>query len=280
MKIEAHAKINLTLNVVGKRKDGYHELDMIMLPLELHDDIDITLANEDRFTSDDSNVAMDAANTVVKAVALMRQTFCLSQHFHIHLHKRIPSQAGLAGGSADGAAIIRGIKELCHLSVTTEELAELGKQIGADVPFCVLSKSALVQGIGEKLTPFAFNWSPHVLLVKPPMGVSTKEAFTSLDFTRCPHPNARQVMQLLQDKAYERLAEFIGNSLEYSAFQLVPQIAELKAELLSMGFPCVLMSGSGSTVFALSEDAKLVEKALQYYANTDMFVCDTTFYHA
>ena len=159
-----------------------------------------------------------------------------------------------------------------------EELAQLGKQLGADVPFCVLQESALVQGIGEKLTPFHFDWKPHVLLVKPSIGVSTKEAFATLDFAKCPHPNAHIIQKLLQNKEYEQLPQYIANSLEYSAFQLVPQIADIKQELIAMGFPCVLMSGSGSTVFALSEDKTRIEKALRHYAHTDMFVCDTTFY--
>ena len=278
MIVEAHAKINLTLNVVGKREDGYHELEMIMLPLALHDTIEISIAKEDMFTTDDSQVAMDDTNTVVRAVQLMRNTFALKEHFHVHLHKRIPSQAGLAGGSADGAAVLRGIQSLCHLSITMEELAQLGKQLGADVPFCVLQESALVQGIGEKLTPFHFDWKPHVLLVKPSIGVSNKEAFATLDFAKCPHPNAHIIQKLLQNKEYEQLPQYIANSLEYSAFQLVPQIADIKQELIAMGFPCVLMSGSGSTVFALSEDKTRIEKALRHYAHTDMFVCDTTFY--
>ena len=275
---QAHAKINLTLNVVGRKENGYHELDMIMLPLELHDDIHIDLAQEDQFTSDDPLVKMDEHNTVVKAALLMKKTYALDTGFCVHLHKRIPSQAGMAGGSADAAAVMRGINALCDLQIPTLELAQLGKQVGADVPFCILDQSARVQGIGEVLTPFACDWQPHVLLIKPNIGVSTKEGFQTLDFKHCPHPDAGIVQTLLEEKRYDEIPSHIDNSLEYSAFRLVPVIQDIKLDLIQRGFDCVLMSGSGSTVFAITEDQTLVDNAIKAYQDTDYFVMETTFY--
>ncbi len=277
MLIQANAKINLALNVIGKREDGYHELDMIMIPLAFHDDIEIALAQEDQFTTDDQTVAMDESNTVVKAVKLMRDTFQLTQHFHIHLHKRIPSQAGLAGGSADAAAVLRGIWKLCDIHITLEELAQLGKKIGADIPFCVLNTCSIVQGIGDHLIPFSFDWKPHVLLVKPNVGVSTKEAYETLDYVSCAHPDVSYIKQLLETKQFKKVSDYIGNSLEDSAFKLAPEIKEIKENLKEMGFSCVLMSGSGSCVFAISEDENLIKKAYTYYQKNHMFVCDTSF---
>lgn len=275
---QAHAKINLTLNVVGRMPNGYHDLDMIMLPLELHDDITIEFAKEDVFTSDDTTVVMDEYNTVYKACKLMKQTYDIQENFRIHLHKRIPSQAGLAGGSADAAAVIRGINRLCKLDRSIEELAALGKQVGADVPFCVLDKSARVQGIGERLTPFECTWKPLVLLIKPSVGVSTKEAFQTLDFVKCPHPDAAIVQELLEQQRYEEIPNHIDNSLEYSAFRLVPQIQELKQDLETRGFDMVLMSGSGSSVFAITNDQTIIDATVKDYKDQDVFINQTTFY--
>lgn len=275
MNIKAHAKINLCLNVVRKREDGYHELEMIMVPLALHDTISLELAKEDRFTCSDETLRMDESNTVVKAIHLLRTHFSLQEHFHIHVDKHIPAQAGLAGGSADGAAVLRGIRDCLHLPITLEELAQLGKQIGADVPFCVMQTCAVVEGIGEKITPFTMPHDFEVLLVKPSEGVSTGKAFSMLDFTKCPHPDCDAVKTCLEQGDFEALTGVISNSLEQSAFQLVPHIKELKEELSNLGFPIVLMSGSGSTVFALTKDTALVHETAQKMQELGYYVCET-----
>lgn len=276
MKCKAYAKINLCLDVVGKREDGYHELDMIMMPLELHDVISIELAQEDSYSCNIEGLVMDETNTVVKSVELMRKTFGLQDHFHIHIEKNIPAEAGLAGGSADGAAVLRAIRELCHLNITIEELAQLGKQVGADVPFCVLSQCAIVKGIGEKLEPFDFSYPLQVVLIKPNKGVSTGKAFGMLDFTKCDHPDSQQVKEILCAHDFERLQDVIANSLEYSAFQLVPEIKEIKDDLKRMGFMAVLMSGSGSTVFALTTDTELANNAVEKYKQKDGYFAVVT----
>ncbi len=152
MEIKAHAKINLCLNVVGRRDDGYHELEMVMVPLTLHDTIYIELSDKDEYSCSDQSLPMDLSNTVVKAVELMRKTFGFKEHFKVHIQKEIPSQAGLAGGSADAAAVMKAIRELLKIDVSIEELSQLGKQVGADVPFCVMETCALVKGIGEKIS--------------------------------------------------------------------------------------------------------------------------------
>lgn len=275
MNIQAHAKINISLNVVRRREDGYHDLEMIMVPLTLHDEIELSLAKEDQFTCSDKQLCMDKNNTVVKAVELMRTTFSLSQHFHVHVIKNIPAQAGLAGGSADAAAVMRGIRELLQLDVSMEELAQLGKQVGADVPFCVMETCALVKGIGEDITPFVMPKDFHILLVKPSRGVPTGKAFSMLDFQQCAHPDGIAVMTCLQNNDIEHLSSVIANSLEYSAFQLVPEIRDIKRELQDMGFAAVLMSGSGSTVFAITRDEQLLKKAAKKMQRNDTFVCMT-----
>ncbi|MEG1475540.1 MAG: 4-(cytidine 5'-diphospho)-2-C-methyl-D-erythritol kinase [Longicatena sp.] len=275
MNIKAYAKINLCLNVVGKRDDGYHELEMIMVPLTLHDTITITLSNKDEFTCSDATLPMDEHNTVVKAVSLLRSLYPIQEHFHIHVEKNIPAQAGLAGGSADGAAVLRGIRDLLKLPITLEELSLKSKQIGADVPFCVMQTSALVKGIGEKITPIHIHSDFEILLVKPNEGVSTKKAFAMLDFNACEHPDCNLVKDCLEQDRFQDLASSVSNSLEYSAFQLVPQIKALKQTLLHKGFDVVLMSGSGSSVFALTRDLTLIKETEIEMKNKGYFVSHT-----
>lgn len=276
MKIKAHAKINLCLNVVGKRMDGYHELEMIMVPLTLHDVIHLASAKEDRFTCSDASLAMNEHNTVVKAVNLMRKHYHINQHFRIHVEKNIPTQAGLAGGSADGAAVMRGIATYMNLHVSRDELAQLAKQIGADVPFCIMQTCAFVKGIGETIEPFHMNGKFDILLVKPNAGVPTGKAFSMLDFETCSHPDCEQVKVYLQQDKFEELSDVISNSLEDSAFKIVPEIASIKKELQHMGLPVVLMSGSGSCVFALTRDKKQLEEVYDYMLQKEYFVCKTT----
>lgn len=275
MEVKAHAKINLCLNVVGKREDGYHELEMIMVPLTLHDVIQIELAQEDQYTCSDPSLEVDEHNTVVKAVRLLRETFAFKEHFHIHIEKHIPAQAGLAGGSADGAAVLRGIVEALHLPINLADLAMLGKKIGADVPFCVYQTCSVVKGIGEIVEPFAFDCPYHIVLVKPNMGISTPVAFSRLDFQACDHPDCEEVKQCLVSNTWDLVPELLKNSLEYSAFTMVPMIKTMKQELRDMGCFVSLMSGSGSTVFALTKDKTLADDIVEIYQKRGLFSCRT-----
>lgn len=260
MKISAYAKINLCLDVIGRRADGYHDLNMIMLPLQLCDEIEIELAQQDEFSAN-IDLPFDANNLVNKAVDLMRKTYALTDCFKIHVTKNIPMQAGLAGGSADAAAVMKAINELCKLNISLDELAKLGKKIGADVPFCIISKPAVVNGIGEKINCFDYECDFDVLLIKPQLGVSTKQAFEMLDFTKCEHPDVEKVKNCLLHNDFEALKTCCFNSLEESAFRLNFEIAKIKENLVDDGFDVVLMSGSGSTVFALTRDKNKIEKA-------------------
>lgn len=165
MKEFANAKVNLGLDVVGERADGYHLLDMIMVPLALGDDIDIEISDEDCFTSNTS-LGWDKGNLMYRAVELMRQEYGIREHFKIDLHKRIPMQAGLAGGSADCAAVMRAVNVLCDLGLSEAELMKLGVRLGADVPYCIFNKPARVQGIGEVVSPIEIKKNYHILLVK------------------------------------------------------------------------------------------------------------------
>lgn len=275
MELQANAKINLCLDVVKKREDGYHEMDMIMVPLDLHDTIWIERSDADQYECINTDMVIDEHNTIVKAAKFMKQTFALHDHFAIQVEKHIPMEAGMAGGSADAAAVMKGIWQLCKLPCSLEELAYMGKAIGADVPFCVMNTCALVRGIGEVIQPFTQRCKFHVLLVKPHQGVSTKEAFRLLDFEKCKHPQTLQCKEALACGDTEKFYHNSGNTLEYSAFQMVPELRQIQRELTEIGFPFVLMSGSGSTMFALSEEEQLLHIASQKLKYKYPFVVET-----
>ena len=272
MKIEANAKINLTLDVVKRREDGYHELNMIMVPLTLSDSLDITLSDHDEFICDTLDLPMDNTNTMIKALHLMREKYHVKQCFKIHVKKRIPMEAGLAGGSADAAAVMKAINEICGLNRSLEELSLLSKSIGADVPFCIMNTCSLVQGIGETIIPFQMKDEIQILLVKPKEGVSTKLAYQTLDFKTCIHPDTLKCKEYLESGNYEMFCKTSGNTLEQSACRITPIITEIKNKLKEYSFDLVLMSGSGSTVFALTKEKDVINKAYNELKDTYAFV--------
>lgn len=275
MKIIANAKINLCLDVVGKRKDGYHDLDMIMVPLALHDTLEVTLADSDTFSCDNTAVVFNASNTICKAIQLMREAYGIKVGFHVTLVKRIPMQAGLAGGSADGAAMLKAINQLCDLQLDLDELIKIGVKIGADVPFCLVNQISRVQGIGDKIYPLHIEYKEWVLLVKAKQGVATKEAFSRLDFATCEHPDIEATTALLLQGDRQAL-HLLGNTLEATAFLLNTEIQQVKADMGIYGFDCVLMSGSGACVFAISNDRAMMQQAQEELSRKYAFVELTT----
>lgn len=260
MKQRAYAKINLCLDVVRRREDGYHELEMIMAPVNLYDTLNFEFSDELRLQSNVPYLPLDRRNTIVKAIELLREEYGFKENFEITLQKHIPTQAGMAGGSTDGAAAIRALNKMLQLGMDNDKMVEIAKKVGADVPFCLRSRPAFVTGIGENLEHFRVHTPFYLLLVKPYKGVSTKVAFETLDFSCAEHPDCRRMREALIGNDYDGVLQSLGNTLEQSAFKLVPQIATIKQELLALGFDGALMSGSGSTVFALTRDPELLEK--------------------
>ncbi|NCB32971.1 MAG: 4-(cytidine 5'-diphospho)-2-C-methyl-D-erythritol kinase [Erysipelotrichia bacterium] len=259
MKERAYAKINLSLDVVRKREDGYHELNMIMVPIDFYDVLEMKPAEKNSISINRSYLPVNDKNTVIKAIQVMQETFHFDQCFACTLQKAIPTQAGLAGGSADAAAAIRLMNRMMKLQMSSEQMIDAGKQVGADVPFCILNQSALVKGIGEDISVFSCHPEFELLLVKPRRGVSTKSAFGALNFDDIVHPDCMAMRDALIANDYEEVIHSLGNSLEAVSLKLVPEIACVKEELLRMGFDGVLMSGSGSTVFGISKDHALIE---------------------
>lgn len=271
MRERAYAKINLCLNVKKRRDDGYHELEMIMLPVSYYDEIELREAKEMKYSSNRAYLRFDDKNTIVKAVEYMKNKYAIKDNFSIHINKFIPTRAGLAGGSSDGACIIRMLDEMYKLNMSYEEKKEASLAIGADVFFCLMNKPALVKGIGEELEFFHVDNFFNILLVKPKEGVSTKEAFKKLNLEICDHPDAYALKKALIEKDYPKVLMNMQNSLESSSFEICPSILKLKTKLEGYGFDHVLMSGSGSTLIAISKDVKLVNRVMKQMRNSHYF---------
>lgn len=257
IKKRALGKINLSLNIKSRREDGYHELESIMLPIEFYDELFIEYSDEDIYECMNKNFHFDEKNTIVKAVNLLREKYNIKEHFKISLNKHLPTQAGLAGGSTDGACTIHLINSLCNLNMSDEDIKEVCNKIGADVIFTYYSKPALVEGIGDKLSFFNIKDDYYVLLVKPRKGVSTKDAYENLNLNLCEHPDISSLKKALEEG--KDIDGLLGNSLEEPAFRLCEDIKMIKEELINLGAKNVLMSGSGSTVFTISKDYKELE---------------------
>ncbi len=259
MYIKAFAKINVYLDVLKRKEDGYHDLDMVMLPLELHDSIDfeyVPFLSDCYVTCDHVELQETKYNSINLTLRALKDKYNLNQNFSVLVHKEIPISAGLGGGSSNAAATIRAINEICRLNIPLEDQLALGKQIGADVPFCLINKPAHVRGIGEKIDLIEMKKRYFVLIVKPSLGLSTKFVFEESDKDVYEHGNVEGVIEALRTGDDDLLEKSLFNGLEKTSIRLVPEIQEVKDRLKNEGFKLVLMSGSGSCVFALTDDAK------------------------
>ena len=264
MRIEAHAKINLGLDVTGRREDGYHLVRMIMQELELHDTLYLEKSGEPGIwlTSDEPALASDRSNLIVRAAELMLGTYAPEGGVQIRLEKRIPLAAGLAGGSADAAAALRGINELFELNLNEAELCRLGVQLGADVPYCIMGGTALSEGIGEVLTVLPALPFCYIVLGKPGEGMSTAEAYRQLDAqTEIVHPDIDGQIRALQKADLAGVAERIGNVLEPVTAARHPEVGMIRRQMLEAGAAGAGMSGSGPTVFGIFTEAEKAERA-------------------
>ena len=276
MKERAYAKINLCLDVVGKREDGYHDLKMIMVPINFYDVLEMEFAPETTLELNRDYLPINDKNTIIKAIHIMQKKYNITEEFCCRLEKHIPTRAGLAGGSADAAAAIRMINRMCNLHLTKDEMIAVGKEVGADVPFCILNRPAFVEGIGEKITTFSCSPDFYLLLIKPRKGVSTAEAFHIVDEQEGIHPDCKAMQEALEYNDYDGIIRSLGNSMENAAMTLVPEIRKAKQDLLDLGFDGVLMSGSGSTVFGITKDIELLDRSIDILKKKRYFVRKTT----
>ena len=266
MRLQAFAKINLGLDVLGKREDGYHEVRMIMQTIRMYDQLDMRKSVEPgiHLTTNKKYIPVDENNLVWRAAKLMMDTCGIMEGVSIHLHKVIPVAAGMAGGSSDAAATLVGMNRLFHCGLSKEKLMELGVQIGADVPYCVLRGTALAEGIGEKLTvlpPMPDCW---ILIGKPGIGVSTKYVYTTLDLnTDTVHPDIDGMKKALEDGNLYGITERMGNVLQDVTIPAYPEVERIKEQMKTLGAVNAMMSGSGPTVFGIFDNEEKAQEACQ-----------------
>lgn len=264
--LKALAKINLGLDVVRRREDGYHEVKMVMQTIHLYDRLDIakTEENDIVLTTNLSYLPVNENNLVYRAGKLLMDEFQIKEGVKVSLNKRIPVAAGMAGGSTDAAAMLYGMNELFELGLTREELMERGVKIGADVPYCLMRGTALAEGIGEKLSPIAPMVKCPVLIAKPAISVSTKFVYQNLKLDESTtHPDIDRLIGDIERSDLHAIAADMGNILETVTIPNYPIIAEIKEQMLKSGAVNSMMSGSGPTVFGLFDDEETAKKAYQ-----------------
>jgi len=251
--VKAPAKINLSLDALHKREDGYHEVEMIMTTIDLADRLELTLLEQNviKITSLNRFVPDDGRNLAYQAALLLKERFNIQKGVAITIEKVIPVAAGLAGGSSDAAAVLRGLNKLWGLGLTLDELAEIGSEIGSDVSFCVYGGTALATGRGEIITELPAAPTCWVVLAKPFIGVSTADVYRRLDVNKVKHPNTKEMIQAIVEGNYENVCTHVANVLEEITFQMHPDVAQIKEQIKRFGADAVLMSGSGPTVFGL-----------------------------
>lgn len=251
--VKAPAKINLALDVLHKRPDGYHEVEMIMTTIDLADRLELTLLNQDQIhiLSHNRYVPDDQRNLAFQAAQLLKTRFGIKKGVLISIEKTIPVAAGLAGGSSDAAATLRGLNKLWGLGLSLDELAEIGSEIGSDVSFCVYGGTALATGRGEIITELPAPPTCWVILAKPYIGVSTAEVYRRLDLNGIDHPNISEMIAAINSHDYLQVCQNVGNVLEDVTLKLHPVVAQIKEQMKRFGADAVLMSGSGPTVFGI-----------------------------
>lgn len=278
MLLKSYAKINLALNITGTRDDGYHLLDMVMLPIELHDTIDIEFLGD----GDDTYITCDKVelsestqyNICAKVVKVLRQRYGFNKSLQINIHKEIPISAGMGGGSSNAATVLKYLVQAAKIKISKEELMSLALEFGADVPFFVENKPSRISGIGEEIKHFDLNKKFYVVVIKPEKGLSTQTVYKECDkFNELKKGDVETLIEGLRKGDFNVVSNNLSNALEAPAIKLLPEIKDYIEFLKSEGLPA-RMTGSGSAVFALSNSwlkaMKVAKKASKL--NYDVFL--------
>ena len=283
--LNANAKINLTLDILGTREDGYHEVAMIMQEISLHDTLSMGKINQDIsltivIEGQQGTLPADESNLCWKAAALVQKEYNLREGVEIHLTKKIPMAAGLAGGSADAAAVLKGMNHLFRLGMTEARLCELGARLGSDIPFCIMGGTMLATGRGEVLTRLPSFPRLSVVLAKPPVGVSTAWAYKTYDAGYDgPHPDNEAMLEAIHGGDAHKAAGLLCNVLEGVTETEHPVIADYKRLMMEHGAMASMMSGSGPTVFGLVREKQqawhLADTLKKYDGEAGVFVAET-----
>ena len=264
--VKALAKINLGLDVVRKREDGYHEVKMVMQTIHLFDRLEMkkTQADEITITTNLTFLPTNENNLVYKAAKLLKDEFSIKDGIHVKLHKHIPVAAGMAGGSTDAAAVLYGMNSMFELGLSKGELMQRGVKIGADVPYCMMRGTALAEGIGEKLTALPPMVKCPVLIAKPQISVSTKFVYENLKLNEgIVHPDIDTLVSDIEAKDLPKIAADMGNILETVTIPNYPVIAQIKDLMKDQGALNAMMSGSGPTVFGLFDTEETAVRAYE-----------------
>lgn len=283
--LSANAKINLTLDILGTREDGYHEVAMIMQEISLHDTLSMGKINQGisltiAIEGQKGTLPADESNLCWQAAALVQKEYNLQEGVEIHLTKRIPMAAGLAGGSADAAAVLKGMNHLFRLGMTEARLCELGARLGSDIPFCIMGGTMLATGRGEVLTRLPSFPRLSVVLAKPPVGVSTAWAYKTYDAGYDgPHPDNEAMLEAIHGGDAHKAASLLCNVLEGVTETEHPVIAYYKRLMMEHGAMASMMSGSGPTVFGLVREKQqawhLADTLKKYDGEVGVFVAET-----
>lgn len=252
---KAPAKINLGLDVLGKRADGYHELEMVMSSVDLADRLIIEELEEDKIIIETNKafLPIDKRNNVYQAASIVKKRYGINKGILIRITKNIPVAAGLGGGSTDCAAALRGMDRLWQLGLTMPELIDIGMEVGTDVPYCIYGTTAFISGKGEKVTPLRPMPQCWVVLVKPRLSVSTGKIFQEVDLDQLHHPDIQELSDAILAEDYQRMIAAMGNSLESITIPKHPVVQQIKERMMKYGADVALMTGSGPTVFALCQ---------------------------
>ncbi|WP_188207368.1 4-(cytidine 5'-diphospho)-2-C-methyl-D-erythritol kinase [Alkalibacillus aidingensis] len=259
---KASAKINLTLDILHKRDDGYHEVEMVMTMIDLYDRLTFERLNENKIVieSESRYVPDDRRNLAYQAAELFKKKTNITDGVRIIIDKNIPVAAGLAGGSSDAAATIRGMNRLFNQRLTSKEMEQIGEEIGSDVPFCIKGGTQLARGRGEKLQEIPPLPSCYVVLAKPNIGVSTKEVYSRVNLNELKHPKTNSLLSALKEENFNQVCKYLENVLEPITIDMHKEIAHIKERMVKSDAEGVLMSGSGPTVFALTVQETKAER--------------------
>lgn len=260
----APAKINLTLDVLYKRDDSYHELEMVMASVDLADHLTFTPLEKDeiKIYTNKAFLPVDTRNHVYQAVKLLKEKYDIHKGIKIEIDKKIPVAAGLGGGSTDAAAALRALNKIWNLGLTKEELIVIGNQVGSDVPYSIVGGTAFVSGRGEIVRPIRAIPPCWVILAKPRLSVSTKTIFRMLSVDALDHPpTSRAVEAAIEAGDYRRMCQNVGNALEQVTFKKHPELIQLKERMRKYGLDGVTMSGSGPTIIGFSQNTSRIKRA-------------------
>lgn len=260
----APAKINLGLDIIGKHEDGYHELSMIMISVDLNDYVTVSDLETDGIIMESNNhkMPLNARNDVFKAASLIKERYGIKKGVKIVLEKSIPICAGLGGGSTDAAATIRALNKLWELNLSKDEMIEIGFAIGSDVPYCLDAGCALITGKGEVVQCLNTHLSSWVVLVKPDFGISTRTIFSEIDCNTISRVDIEALKAAILAEDYKAMIEHMGNSLEDITISRKPFIQKIKDKMMKCGADVALMTGSGPTVFALCPSEKRADRVV------------------